>query len=197
MDDRSIDIAEHFNAAVAALEGGADAAAAQHLDRVLASSPHDGEAILMRAQIERAAGDLAAAAARLEVWLRGVGGDDLDARVELADVELERGDPGAAAAWLREVLERRPHHGEALLLLGDAFAEVAAWTEAARAYRACVSVDPFCREAWYNLGRAHAERGDAERAVVAFEGYLDAAPEAEDREAVLAELARLRAAPSP
>ena len=121
--DATVDTAEQFNAAVSALERGADAEARGLLEAVLVASPHDGEAILMLAQVERAAGDVEAARDRLKRWV-ALAPDDLSACVELADLALERGEPGKAATVLREVLAVRPNHWEALLLLGDAFNDV-------------------------------------------------------------------------
>ncbi len=145
----------------------------------------------MLAQVERAAGDVEAARDRLKRWV-ALAPDDLSACVELADLALERGEPGKAATVLREVLAVRPNHWEALLLLGDAFNDVGAFTEAARAYQGCVSSNPFCGVAWYNLGQAHLRRGDAERALDALEGYLGVEPEASDRTEVEARIRELR-----
>ena len=190
--DATPDPAISFNAAVDALERGDDAAARGHLEDTLALAPDDGEAILMLAQLERAAGEAEAAETRLRARVEAAPGD-VDSTVELADLRLDAGDAAGAAGLLRQVLVLEPNHWEALLLLGDAFMDGQAFTEAARSYHGCVAANPFCGEGWYNLGRAHAARGDVERAIAAYAGYLDSVPDAPDRAEVEAELQRLRA----
>ena len=117
--------------------------------------------------------------------------EDVDARVELADIRLAQGQPGEAAKLVATVLEERPNHFDSLFILGNAFLDVGAHDEAAKAYQASLEVNPFSAQAWYNLGKAREEMGEPERAVSAFRAYLRAAPRADDQVEVQRWIARL------
>jgi len=109
---------------------------------------------------------------------------DIDAMTELAEIKLEKGVPGEAAQLLRRVLEERPNHFDALFLLGNAFMDVGAMREAENAYSLSLETNPFSAQAWYNLARCRHQLDDAASAISAYEAYLRAAPQAEDRRQV-------------
>jgi tetratricopeptide (TPR) repeat protein len=143
-----------FNQAVTALERGNLALAVDRLKRVLAQKPNDREAALMLAQTERDLGNFDAAEQALVSMLKSthIPDDDIPLWTELADLRLARGDAAAAARACNHVLKVKPQHAETLYLLGNAFFDVGAFEEAARAYAASLATNPFDAETWHNYG---------------------------------------------
>lgn len=188
------DPAELFNEALIAIDAGDTAAAVARLRRLVARDPTDKEAagLLVDVYLDRDQPD--AAETVLAVACEGAPNEP-EFLVRRADLRLSAGDPRGAAALVTAALKLRPGHWEALYLLGNAFCDVAAYAEAARAYQLSLESNPFSHDVWYNLGVALTEAADDEGAAEAWEGYLRVRPDAPDRAEVAAEIRRLRGGP--
>ncbi|TNF35647.1 MAG: tetratricopeptide repeat protein [Deltaproteobacteria bacterium] len=187
------DPAELFNAALTAIEAGDEATASDRLRQVIARNPADTEAVALLCELYLDHERPEAAEEVLKTVAAAVPGEPTYL-VRRAELRLAAGDPRGAAVLLTAALKLQPGHWEALYLLGDAFCDVAAFPEAARAYRLSLESNPFSHEAWYNLGVALAEAGDDDGAAEAWEAYLRVRRDAPDRAEVEAEITRLRAA---
>ena len=62
--------------------------------------------------------------------------------------------------------------------------DVGAHREAENAFALSLEINPFSGQAWYNLARCRHQLMDSARAVSAYEAYLRASPQAEDRQQV-------------
>ena len=76
-------------------------------------------------------------------------------------------------------------------MLGDAFSDAGAFAEASAAYQECLESNPFSSDAWFNLASAQEAVGNLLAASAAYQGYLQVKPDADDREEVLAHVAKL------
>ena len=79
-------------------------------------------------------------------------------------------------------------------MLGDAFSDAGAFSEASAAYQECLESNPFSSDAWFNLASAQEAQGNLLAASAAYQGYLQVRPDADDRREVLAHVAELEAA---
>ncbi|PKN56721.1 MAG: hypothetical protein CVU56_14705 [Deltaproteobacteria bacterium HGW-Deltaproteobacteria-14] len=184
------DPAELFNEALTAIDAGDTVAAVARLRRLVARDPADKEAVGLLVDIYLDRDQPDAADTVLAVACEGAPSEP-EFLVRRADLRLRAGDPRGAAALVTAALKLRPGHWEALYLLGDAFCDVAAYPEAARAYRLSLESNPFSHDVWYNLAVALTEAADDAGAVEAWEGYLKVRPDAPDRAEVAAEIQRL------
>lgn len=95
---------------------------------------------------------------------------DLEARLLMAKVEIGRGHPAAAEAWLRRGLEINPHHNVFHFELALLAAKREAWDDARQHFADAVGVNPeFDAEATYQRGLCCVRSGDAAAALYAFE----------------------------
>lgn len=115
--------------------------------------------------------------------------------LELADLRLTGGRAQDAARALKRVLAKEPNQWEALYLMGNAFMDVAAYGEAANAYRQSLATHPFETETWWNFALALEKAGDLLGAAAAFQAWLDQdrLSPVEVRAEAEAEIRRLRA----
>lgn len=185
-----IDPSHLFNQALEAMEANDGDRATRFLRSALLGDPGDTEAALLLVGLLRDEGRLADATTLLTGHLEHAR-SPVDALVELAELKLLQGDPKGAAKVLRVVLETRPHHWMALSLMGDAFVDVGAFEEGARAYEQALESNPFGSSIWFNLGCVRIELDDADGAKAALEAYLRCMPDAADREEVEARIAAL------
>jgi hypothetical protein len=94
-------------------------------------------------------------------------GDDLEA----ARRALEERDPQRALHLLQRRIQERPDAG-ALLLLSRVLARLGRWSEAVRALRRSIALDPLAAAAHFELGWAAAQTGDLRQAEDAWATYL-------------------------
>lgn len=85
--------------------------------------------------------------------------DDFASQYNLGNVQLERGDAGAAAERYRKALALRPDHVASLVNLSMAQARLGRLAEAEAALREAIRVEPREPAARFNLGLLLAERG--------------------------------------
>jgi len=187
------DPAQLFNEALTAIEAGEQDAARERLQQVIARDPADKEAVALLVELYLDLDRADAAEAVLKTVGEAVPGEPAYL-VRRAELRLAAGDPRGAAALLTGALKLQPGSWEALYLLGNAFCDVDAFPEAARAYRLSLESNPFSHDVWFNLGVALAEAADPEGAAEAWQSYLRVRPDAPDRDEIAAEIERLRAA---
>jgi Tfp pilus assembly protein PilF len=185
-----IDPSHLFNQALEAMEANDTERATRFLRSVLLHDPTDTEAALLLVGIFKEDGLLTEAASLLTGHLEQAR-EPIDALIELAELRLMLRDPGGAAEVLRAVLESRPNHWLALSLMGDAFVDVGALPEGARAYEQALESNPFGSSIWFNLACVRLKLEDSAGAKAAFEAYLRCVPDAPDRQEVEAKLAAL------
>ncbi|MEM8934254.1 MAG: tetratricopeptide repeat protein, partial [Acidobacteriota bacterium] len=86
--------------------------------------------------------------------------EDLDALAGLAEAEERLGEPEAAAARARKVLDVEPTHARANLVLGMVRSGRGEFEQARRILEQAVEVDPWLAKAHYQLSFACARVGD-------------------------------------
>jgi tetratricopeptide (TPR) repeat protein len=94
------------------------------------------------------------------------------ARANLAKLLTARGDPGAAAAQLREALRSRPDDPEIYNLLGAACLKGGDADGAIEMYRNAIRLDPRSSLLYFNLGVALGRRGQVQDAISAYREAL-------------------------
>ena len=85
---------------------------------------------------------------------------------------LQLGEPEKAIGFLRDALEAKPDHPEALVNLGCAYLALHQPRQAIDAFEAVLVIDPNRFNALMNLGAAHLQAGDPERALRVYERAL-------------------------
>jgi protein O-GlcNAc transferase len=95
------------------------------------------------------------------------------ARLTLAALFLESGDPERAIQQSRKVLEQVPGLATPHELICEAELQRAATAEAAEACRRAVQVDPSFIDAWAALGAVHLERWECDDAATAFMSCME------------------------
>ncbi len=103
------------------------------------------------------------------LWLDTIArnGDAWMARGNLAKLLIERDDPGAAVAELREALRLRPGETELHNLLGSALSKTGDTDGAIEAFRSAIRTKPGSALLHYNLGIMLAREGRLEEAIEA------------------------------
>jgi Flp pilus assembly protein TadD len=102
--------------------------------------------------------------------------DDFASQYNLGNVQLERGDAGAAAERYRKALVLRPDHVASLVNLSMAEARLGRLGEAEAALREAIRVQPREPAAHFNLGLLLAERGRPREAQAALRQALELDP---------------------
>jgi tetratricopeptide (TPR) repeat protein len=97
---------------------------------------------------------------------------------------------------LTEAVRITPDNAKAHYNLGLAYAKSEQYEQAIPAYQEALRYDPSVVTAYIELGIVYTRLGQPEDAIANFETYLELAPDADNREAVEAEIARLNAAGS-
>ena len=118
------------------------------------------------------------------------------ARIDYVRLAVETGRQKSVVAMLEPVVRSGGASAEAAFWLGEAYrlrGEEGDLDHAVQAYRTAIETPPGVAAAWRGLGEIARRRGEREQAADAFRRYLDASPEATDRDAVRAELGRLGA----
>jgi tetratricopeptide (TPR) repeat protein len=109
-----------------------------------------------------AAGSLALAALVFpDPW--GAGVERIDARFQMAQIHLMRGEPAAAARYLEQALAAGPADPDVLNSLGAARFQLKDYAGAEESYRAALRLGDFS-EVWFNLGVVAEARGPEHRA---------------------------------
>jgi len=172
--------------------------AEDRLRRILAASPDTWSFWRLLAQVLREQGRDADAEAALVDAVKRCPDDAVeDSRellLELADLRLVGGRAQDAARALKRVLAKEPNQWEALYLMGNAFMDVGAFTEAVNAYRQSLATQPFETETWWNFALALEKAGDRAGAAAAYQAWLDQdrVSSVEVRAEAEAEIRRLR-----
>lgn len=171
-----------------AFECGDDAAARQHLARVLASGLHFADVHYMLGLIEERAGELERAAASLREAIR-INPGYVEALVALASVCERRGDFDQAAGLAERAGQlSRPGTGgldpttrgklaNQQAALGDALASAGLLRDAIEQYRQALDRCPTYHDIRHRLGVTLREAGLPYQALIEFERILDARPE--------------------
>jgi predicted Zn-dependent protease len=164
-----------YDDALRALARGEGEAAVRSLRQTLAEAPRDVEAAALLADLLRDQDAPREAEAVLVALLRDPPVAPLAAAAKvpelwasLADVRLALGDPAGAARACHRGLKLAPRHAELHWLLGNAFLDADAPSEAAASYQRALESRPFDAETWYNLGVALERLGEVEAAARAF-----------------------------
>ena len=89
----------------------------------LAEHPEDFDLLLRRGELQRLHGSWTESRADFEK-ARTLRPNDLEPVFRLGRLELDAENPGGAAQWLGRMLEKKPHHIEAALLMGRAQAKL-------------------------------------------------------------------------
>jgi tetratricopeptide (TPR) repeat protein len=150
------------------LEQGRTGEATAAADAALSADPLDTTALVMRAALaqRQADSDLA-----LETYYRvlAVEPRHIEARLRVAEIQLDRRRPEIAASMLRAVCQS-PHadpnqSAEAGWVLGIAYGQGQRWDEAvtALADAAALRADRMNADDWYRLAYARHQTGDVER----------------------------------
>lgn len=173
------------------------ALAEERLARLLEAAPETWSFWRLYAQVLRELGRVAEAEKALVGAVKRCPEEVIeearDLCLELADLRLQDGRPNDAARALKRVLAREPHQWEALYLMGNAFMDVGATSEALSAYEQSLASQPFEAELWWNYALALEKAGDSKGAATAYEAYLKQAHglDAETRDEVVELIARL------
>src|SRR5262249_38674379 len=114
-----------------------------------------GRVLAAQGKLDEAAKSLASAAA----------GGDPDARIELARVEVRRGDLGAARAALQSVLVANPAHPWAMAVLGQVRVMEGGRGEGLALLRRAEAARPRRPEAWLSLAEGYEAARDGAAAV--------------------------------
>jgi protein O-GlcNAc transferase len=91
---------------------------------------------------------------------------NVDLLFDMAELELEAGNPGKAAAKLRQVVELEPDYGQAHFALGEVLLDMEEPREALEGLRTAMELDPGIPRLQLRLGQAYlllSEFGDAAR----------------------------------
>jgi Flp pilus assembly protein TadD len=100
---------------------------------------------------------------------------------------------GQAANYYEQALEADPSLKEVYLDLGKLYIEMSSPADAARILNMATSVDPDNAEVYYYLGRAQQMAGKKGETILAWQKYLQLAPEGRLAETVRAQLEQLTA----
>ena len=100
-----------------------------------------------------------------------------EVHLTLGRIAAESGDPEAAVAALRKVLDRRPDDVDALLALADAFLLAGKNGEAEDAARRALAASPAYWAVHNKLGVVYVSSGRTEEAIEEFRGAVALAPE--------------------
>jgi tetratricopeptide (TPR) repeat protein len=87
-----------------------------------------------------------------------------DARLQLADAQINAGRPGEAVDVLEEQVRTVPQNVAGWFCLGHAYTLLGKLAEAEAAYRRAVELNPRCHQAWHGLTMISQERGDTDKA---------------------------------
>lgn len=116
-------------------------------------------------------------------------GDEANALMFLALVQLERGGIAEGIAFLERARRANPAHVHVLSNLGAAYRKAGRLQEAHRALEAAIAGDPGFAEAWHNLGNVLLDLGDRPAARAHYEKAVRLRPRYADALAALASLA--------
>ncbi|PYQ46710.1 MAG: hypothetical protein DMF78_25695 [Acidobacteria bacterium] len=140
---------------------GKTAEAGPLLTEALAIEPKDPDALAAQGSMLAAQGHLDEAARSLE---GAAAGGDADARIELARVQLRRGDFARARAAVDTVLAANPGHPWALAVLGQILVQQGQRGEGLSVLRRSLAARPRRPEAWLSLADGFEAARDAAEA---------------------------------
>jgi tetratricopeptide (TPR) repeat protein len=161
--------------ALEAYRAGRPAEAARIYGQVVAEEPENADAWCLLGVTRRAMGDIKGADQAYREALRLRPGF-IEARINLGNVLLHRGNPAEAEASYREVLRLRPNYAEAQNNLGAALRSQNRLAEAAVCYAEAVRLKPQYGDAYENLGDVLGQLGRLDEAVAACRQALQVNP---------------------
>jgi tetratricopeptide (TPR) repeat protein len=118
--------------------------------------------------------------------------DDLELRLDLANLLAGNGRPKDALEHYQVALQQQPEHAPSLLGRADALALLGRLDEARAGYRKALSVQPAFPEALFNLGLLELQLGELAAAEASLRAALRLAPDERNVHGALAEVLRRR-----
>ena len=170
------ELAVLWDASVRAHQQGDLAAATAGYDKVLAAEPDFAPALHLLGVVARAQGERERARDAFDAAVAAAP-EFVEARIEGADLALERRDAGHAVALLREGLERSPRDIALLRMLGHAHLALRDGAAAEEAFRHVLVHAPADGDAHFNHGLALQMQGDAQGAARAYQRALTFKPD--------------------
>jgi protein O-GlcNAc transferase len=167
-----------FMQAAAAAEQGRMAEAERLYRTVLLMVPNHPLSLQAIGLIRASLGDINDGIAHLRLALEHKP-DLVEARYNLAVLLQSAKDPGAIACF-ETVLSHAPDHKQALLGLGNGYADSGRHTEAVGCFRRALAVDSEFTPALVNLGRVLAGIGLADAALICCQKVLEQRPESSE-----------------
>ena len=114
----------------------------------LAEHPEDFDLLLRRGELQRLHGSWTESRADFEK-ARTLRPNDLEPVFRLGRQELDAENPGGAAQWLGRMLEKKPHHIEAALLMGRAQAKLGRNEAAVESFSTAIHWSRQPRPEWF------------------------------------------------
>ena len=118
--------------------------------------------------------------------------DEPEVLLVVAELRLQRGDPGAALKALESARARAPHRADVLKLKGDIALRLKDLETAREAYESAAALDPRFISVRVDLGRVYEAKGDDTAAERCYRDALDALPTYHEAALALASLYRRR-----
>jgi len=120
--------------------------------------------------------------------------NDVTALLGIATVYQQNDNPAAAAAYLEKVLEVDPNQKEVYIRLANIYmsADVAQYQAAVTVLNKATSVDPSNPEVYLKLGTAQNSLGKNEEALLAWQKYLQLAPDGDMASVVKEQIDKLK-----
>lgn len=149
------------------------------LSRSLEIDARQARALLLRGKIEHVRRHDERA---LENYYQvlSIDSDHVEAKMLIAELHFDRGDPRLAAPLLRSIVanadEGNPQRDKAHWLLGLCYARDGRWSDASRSLRAGIASQPGTAQDWYVVADACWRAGDTRGAEAAVEQQLRLAP---------------------
>jgi len=176
MRELNEEIAEEFNAGLAAAEAEDYRGAIAAFQKVLAIHPGSAEAYFNMGFAHTQLGETPEAEA---AYRKAIELDDTYAEpyVELSNIHAERGEWAEAKTMLEKAVAIRPDDVRYQYNLGATSMNAADLDTAEAAFRKVLELDPTFAAAYYQLGMVNVNKGANDEAITEFEKYLELEPE--------------------
>ncbi len=141
-------------------------------DAALAIEPDLTDALVLRAGVRYKLGDAQRAQLDLQAAVTTYP-NNIELRLTLARLLLERQDLAGATAQFKYVIKREPGHADALYSLGLLAMEQQQYKQAETYFYALADTGKRDHEAWYYLARVQEQRGELKQALLSYERVGD------------------------